>query len=251
MNLKELKSKWKSEETHAFKGWDFSYITDRWDSEDLPWDYRSIVLSFLKETDKILDMGTGGGEFVLTLEHPYALTSVTEAYPPNVKICVENLEPLGITVRQVYEDDKLPYENNCFDIIINRHESFDAYEVSRLLKKDGFFITQQVGGKNDCDLSSILIDNFQPQFPNHTLNNSVTELKKYGFEILRSEEVFTPIYFYDVGALVYFAKIIEWEFPGFSVDTCFENLCKFQKKLETDGVIQGTEHRFLIVAQKI
>lgn len=99
MNLKELKSKWKSEETHAFKGWDFSYIADRWDSEDLPWDYRSIVLSFLKDTDKILDMGTGGGEFVLTLEHPYALTSVTEAYPPNVKICVENLEPLGITVR--------------------------------------------------------------------------------------------------------------------------------------------------------
>ncbi|WP_440977716.1 hypothetical protein [Sedimentibacter sp. LTW-03] len=26
MNLKELRSKWKSEEAHAFKGWDFSYI---------------------------------------------------------------------------------------------------------------------------------------------------------------------------------------------------------------------------------
>lgn len=145
----------------------------------------------------------------------------------------------------------MPYENNCFDIIINRHESFDAYEVSRLLKKDGFFITQQVGGKNDCDLSSRLIDNFQPQFPNHTLNNGVTELKKYGFEILRSEEVFAPIYFYDVGALVYFAKIIEWEFPGFSVDTCFENLCKLQKELDANGFIKGTEHRFLIVAQKL
>jgi len=251
MNLIELKRKWKSEETHAFKGWDFSYIDGRWDSEDLPWNYRSIVLSSLKNTDKLLDMGTGGGEFVLTLKHPQALTSVTEAYPPNVKICKEKLEPLGITVRQVYEDDRLPFENNYFDIIINRHESFDAYEVSRILKKGGYFITQQIGGKNDYDLSSRLIDNFQPQFPNHTLNNSVTELKKDGFEILRSEEVFTPIYFYDVGALVYFAKIIEWEFPGFSVDTCFENLSKFQKILETDGVIQGTEHRFLIVAQKI
>ena len=83
------------------------------------------------------------------------------------------------------------------------------------------------------------------------MNNSVTELKKDGFEILKSEEVFTPIHFYDVGALVYFAKIIEWEFPGFSVETCFENLSKLQKMLERDGVIQGTEHRFLIVAQKI
>ena len=72
-----------------------------------------------------------------------------------------------------------------------------------------------------------------------------------GLEILKSEEVFTSIHFYDVGALVYFAKIIEWEFPGLSVDTCFENLSKLQKRLETDGVIQGTEHKLLIVAQKI
>lgn len=94
-----------------------------------------------------MDIWTGGGEFVLTLEHPYALTSVTEAYPPNVKICVENFEPLGITVRQVYEDDKLPYENNCFDIIINRHESFDAYEVSRLLKKMVFLLRNKLAVK--------------------------------------------------------------------------------------------------------
>jgi hypothetical protein len=38
----------------------------------------------------------------------------TEAYPPNIKICMENLEPLGITARQVYEDDKLPYKNNSY-----------------------------------------------------------------------------------------------------------------------------------------
>lgn len=251
MNINELKIKWKNDEAHAFKGWDFSYIKGRWDSEHIPWDYGSIVLSFLSDTDKLLDMGTGGGEFILTLKHPHSLTSVTEAYPPNVKICREELEPLGITVKQVYEDDKLPFEDDCFDIIINRHESFDEYEVSRILKKGGYFITQQVGAKNDYDLSNKLIDNFQDQYPDNTLNKRVNGLKKNGFEILKSEEALTPIHFYDVGAFVYFAKIIEWEFPGFTVDTCFENLCKFQKELETNGTIQGTEHRFLIVAKKI
>jgi len=251
MNLEELRRKWESEEAHAFKGWDFSYIKDRWNSEDLPWDYPMIVLSYLKNKDKLLDMGTGGGEFVLTLKHPYALTYVTEAYLPNVKLCKEKLEPLGITVKQVYEDYKLPLKDKSFDIVINRHESFDYCEVNRILKKGGYFITQQVGGKNNYDLSCSLIDNFKPQFPNHTLENNIDNLIKHGFKILKSDEAFTPIYFYDVGALVYFAKIIQWEFPGFSVDTCFDNLRRLQKIIDVKKVIQGTEHRFLIVAQKI
>ena len=29
-------------------------------------------------------MGTGGGEFLLTLDHPFYNTVVTESYPPNV-----------------------------------------------------------------------------------------------------------------------------------------------------------------------
>ena len=57
--------------------------------------------------------------------------------------------------------------------------------------------------------------------------------------------------FYDLGALVYFAKIIEWEFPGFSVDFCFNNLCKVQKELIKNGHISGIKHRFIIVAKKI
>lgn len=250
MNFEELKKYWKSEENHAFKGWDFSYLKDRWENEDLPWNYKSIVLSYLDINAKLLDMGTGGGEFILSLNHPHNLTSVTESYQPNVKLCKKILSPLGITVKQVY-DDNLPFSDKWFDIIINRHESFDLLEVNRILKKNGYFITQQVGGKNDYDLSNMIINNFQPQFPDHCLDYNISLLKKCRFKILKSEEAFTPLRFYDIGALVYFAKIIEWEFPGFSVDSCFDNLCRLQKILNEQGFIQGTEHRFLIVAQKI
>lgn len=95
----------------------------------IPWDYRSVVLSFLKDEDKLHDMGTGGREFLLTLEHPYVLTYVTEAYPPNVELCRKRLEPLGITVKQVYEDDMLPFENEFFAVVINRHEYFGESEM--------------------------------------------------------------------------------------------------------------------------
>ena len=56
--------------------------------------------------------------------------------------------------------------------------------------------------------------------------------------------------FYDVGAFVWFARVLPWEFPGFSVDRCFERLLRMQAVVEKEGKVQGTIHRFLIVAEK-
>lgn len=151
----------------------------------------------------------------------------------------------------MYGDYELPFEDEVFDIVLNRHESFDISEVNRILKKGGYFISQQIGGENDVDLSKRLIKNFKPEFPNHNLKNTIRSLNDCGFEILDSEESFTPIVFYDVGALVYFAKIIEWEFPNFSVESSFDELCKFQNEIEELGYIQATEHRFFVVARKL
>ena len=64
-------------------------------------------------------------------------------------------------------------------------------------------------------------------------------------------EVYNETKFFDIGALVYFAKIIEWEFPGFSVDSCFDNLYKIYMELIENGYISGVQHRFIIVAKKI
>lgn len=251
MNKEQLRNYLKHEENQVFRGWDFSYLKGRWDDEHIPWDYEEILLSYLKSKHKLLDMGTGGGEFLLTLNHPYYNTAVTEAYPPNVAICKEKLQPLGITVKQVFEDSNLPFADSSFDIIINRHESYDISEVSRILKTGGYFITQQVDSENDADISKKVLHDYRPSFPDHDLIHNLEAFKSNGFEIIQSAESFTPIRFYDTGALVYFAKIIEWEFPNFSVDTCFENLCEIDKEINKFGFIEGTEHRFLIVAKKI
>ena len=56
--------------------------------------------------------------------------------------------------------------------------------------------------------------------------------------------------FYDVGALVWFARIIPWEFPGFSVETHLPQLLHAQQVLEENGCLEGNVHRFLLVAQK-
>ena len=67
---------------------------------------------------------------------------------------------------------------------------------------------------------------------------------------MQAQEAFGQICVYDVGAFVWFARIIEWEFPGFSVERCFDRLLQLQKTIEQDGRIAGTTHRHLIVAKK-
>lgn len=248
--MEQFKRIWQGEEECAFSGWDFSHLDGRWTDAELPWDYRAEVLDGLAPEHRLLDMGTGGGEFLMTLGHPPAVTAVTEGYPPNLALCRERLSPLGVDVRAVNEDDRLPFEDERFDRVINRHESFRVDEVRRVLRPGGRFVTQQVGGENDRALSERLIEGFRPAFPDHDLAHNVRALIEAGFEILRAEEHLGPIRFYDTGALVFFARVIPWEFPGFSVERCWDRLTDVQREIEQRGCVEGTEHRFLIVARR-
>ena len=63
----------------------------------------------------ILDYDTGGGEFLLSLKHPYEKTAATEGYPPNVKLCAEKLLPLGIDLRECSDPSHIPFEDEAFD----------------------------------------------------------------------------------------------------------------------------------------
>lgn len=146
MNIEELKSLWKKEESIAhIHGWDFSHIHGRYEEErDLPWNYKSIVRHYLTKDTELLDFDTGGGEFLLSLKHPYPKTSATEGYPPNVNLCQEILVPLGIHFKECNNASDIPFDDASFDLIINRHGAFDAPELYRLLKNNGLFVTEQV-----------------------------------------------------------------------------------------------------------
>jgi len=252
MNEIELKEIWKKEEEVAqIHGWDFSHIHGRYEEEsDLPWDYENIIRKYLKNDMCILDYDTGGGEFLLSLNHPFLNTAATEGYPPNVVLCKEKLLPLGIDFKACDDPAKIPFADESFDMIINRHGEFNAKELYRLLKKGGIFITQQVGGDNDRDLVEMVLPNTEKPFPHLYLAEQEKVFQEAGFCITEKAEAYRSITFYDVGAFVWFAHIIEWEFPNFSVDKCFEQLLKMQQMIEENGKVEGTIHRYLIVAKK-
>ena len=252
MNEKELREIWKKEEAVAhIHGWDFSHIDGRYEEEEsLPWDYANIIRKYLKDDMRILDYDTGGGEFLLSLNHPFSNTAATEGYPPNVELCKEKLLPLGIDFKACDDPAKIPFADESFDMIVNRHGDFNAKELYRLLKKGGIFITQQVGGDNDRELVEMVLPDIEKPFPDLYLEKQEKTFEEAGFDVIEKGEAYRPIVFYDIGAFVWFAHIIEWEFPDFSVDKCFEQLLKMQQIVEEKGKVEGTIHRYMIVARK-
>lgn len=252
MNEKDLFENWKKEEETAFiKGWDFSHIEGRYAEEtDFGWDYRETVLKYLKDDMKLLDVDTGGGEVLLSLGHPFENTAASEGYPPNVKLCNETLLPLGIDFRRGNAEKILPFEDESFDIIINRHGSFNPRDVYRMLKPGGMFITQQVGAENERELVELLTDSKELPFPQQYLKIAKENFVRAGFSVVEEGESYNSIKFFDTGALVWFARIIQWEFPGFSVENNFSNIMKAHRIIEKNGFVEGHTHRFMLVVQK-
>lgn len=254
MNSDEQKAIWQAVERRAqIKGWDFSELDGKWDDGDdlLPWDFAALVQQYRRDDLHLLDMDTGGGEFLLSLKHPYERTAATEGWAPNIALCKERLLPLGIDFREMRDPKAMPFADASFDLVLNRHGAYDAAELWRVLKPGGIFLTQQVGAENDRELVTRLLPDAKPPFPEQQLEIQLARFRAAGFEILAEDEAFRPIRFYDTAALIWFAKVIEWEFTGFSVDRCFPQLVKTEAEIKEKGAVCGSIHRYYFAARKI
>lgn len=232
-----------------FSGWDFSHLAGRVNYEDLPWDYAAHVRQHLKDADSMIDMGTGGGEFLSSLVPLPAKTVATEGWVVNVPVAEKRLNPLGIEVYHVDDKHTLPFEPSTFDLIINRHAAYAAMDVHHVLKQNGLFITQQVGGKN-CIRFNELLDAPDPIYNEILLDKSVNALEAAGFEIVQAEDYFPDERYLDIGAVVCQLSVIKWQIPDFSVERYYDKLAMLHNMIEADGYLSIPAHRFFIKAQK-
>ncbi|SDD16090.1 Methyltransferase domain-containing protein [Terribacillus halophilus] len=233
----------------AFTGWDFSFIEDtgRIQYELLPWSYGSKARKYLFGAESLLDMGTGGGEFLSKLLPLPAYTAATEGYLPNVPIAKKKLGPSGVEVFQIEADDQLPLQSDTFDVVLNKHESYAAVEVNRVLKHNGIFLTQQVGGTDCTELNQLLGAPINPSYQDWSLRTAAEDLTSH-FTLVEQEEAFPVLRFYDIGAIVYYLKAIPWQVPYFAVNTYRDALYDLHLFIEKNGFLDVRQHRFLLAA---
>lgn len=242
-------------EEHSFSGWDFSYIEPKRYQEGVPtWDYRNEVLGKMPGVRTLLDMSTGGGEFLSSLRPFPEQTFATESYVPNISVAINRLQPLGVKVVKVLSETELPFADNYFNLVTNRHGDYSPREVHRILSDGGTFITQQVGGRNNIEINKSLQQALHGRItlPYGTWNlaHAVQELEETGFQIIKQKEEYPKSAFYDIGALVYYLEHIPWQIPDFSPRRYRKQLLEIHKTISEGGKFSVTSHRFFIEAKK-
>jgi SAM-dependent methyltransferase len=232
-------------------GWDFSWLNQHSQEAPLPWDYRQLVVERLKNAASLLDLGTGGGEFLASLAPLPADTCATEGYAPNVRIARQRLEPFGVQVADMAAYGlKLPFEAKRFDLVIDRHEGVDLREVARVLKPGGRFLTQQVGGSNCFELNQWLQEKPETIYGDATLQREVEMAQRAGLRILQAHEAFPTLTFLDTAGVIFYLNAIPWQIEDFSVDAYREALFRLHQKIEEEGELIVHEHRYLLEAEK-
>ena len=209
-----------------FRGWDLSVLGDRLLVTPPPWSFDEIVDGEVTPARSMLDMGTGGGEWLSERRHA-ARTVATESWPPNVPLAAVALRPRGIPVVHAEgaldnvdqagrePGGRLPFRDAAFDLVVNRHESFQAAEVRRVLREGGVFVTQQAGS-GAGDLHELL--GLEPPANDDVhLDLAVEQLEAADMAVARSGVGLATTEFADIGALAWYLSNVPWGVPDFSI----------------------------------
>jgi SAM-dependent methyltransferase len=144
----------------AFHGWDFSWLEGRSDDPKTPWRYRALSAEALSRSTGALDIDTGGGEALAALAPFNGSVVATEGYRPNIPIAGATIRAVGValvgvesapdnidqaTATPADTASHLPFRDDTFDLVLDRHSSYWAHEIARVLEPGTTYLTQQRG----------------------------------------------------------------------------------------------------------
>ncbi len=250
---------------HPFRGWDFGWILkgERWIEQPPPWDFPARAMRLARASPDLLDIGTGGGERLLTMAPFPPLTVATESYPPNLRLARRRLAPHGVHVvatwgapDNVLQEEsgpigRLPFRSGSFHLILDRNEAYVPSEVARVLDHGGRFLTEQTGTTEVKELCRLLdIAPRRVRAPAWTLGFATQQIVRAGLRIVGSGESHFGMRFRDIGALVWYLRAVPWAAPGFSVDRHQDALRRIHEAILRDGPLLIPRYGFWIEATK-
>jgi AcrR family transcriptional regulator len=229
-------------------GWDFSWLAGR-ATEDRPsWGYSRLLAERMGNAASALDIETGGGEVLAGLPRLAPLTIATEGWGPMLPAASRTLATRGVPLVHVAPSAPLPFGDGTFELVCSRHPTTTPWrDVHRVLRAGGTFLTQQVGSQSVDELGSLFRG---PSTGTRSLDTARVAVEDAGLEIVRAQEATPEIVFYDIGAVVYFLRLVVWIVPNFTVDAYRPQLEALHDRIVRDGSFTTHSHRFLIEARK-
>ncbi|URN96256.1 MAG: class I SAM-dependent methyltransferase [Candidatus Pristimantibacillus lignocellulolyticus] len=232
-------------------GWDFSELQVT--SEGIGWNFYEEVIRRSKGTDVLLDLGTGGGENLLSIASSFRSVVGIDLSSGMMETAKSNLDKTNVSNVQFLQmsSEELQFTNDFFDVVTCCHAPFFSNEVAKVLKNGGIFLTQQVSEADKLNLKTAFGRGQEFGVVDGTLKAAyVRELKEAGFNSVESFEYNAVDYYRrpeDLIFLLQHTPII----PHFGHEKKdFQILNDFIENNRTTKGICTNSKRFLITAVK-
>lgn len=232
-------------------GWDFSNVKST--SEGVDWDFYVEVISRCKNTDVLLDIGTGGGENLLSISQSLLFIIGIDLSNGMIEKAKFNLRQSNVTNVRYFQmsSEDLQFPSGFFNIITSRHAPFTSKEVFKVLKSGGYFLTQQVSEADKFNLKKAFGRGQSFNEKDGALKERyIRELYEAGFSNVQSFEYDAVEYYQRPEDLIFLLKHTP-TIPNFGQDkNDFNILRDFIEKNSTEMGIRTNSRRFLLIAEK-
>ena len=200
-------------------GWDLAQLGTRISIAGPAWDFSAIVAAAAQAAQRMLDVDTGGGEWLAALPARAARTVATESWPPNLRVARERLGALGIevlaadpvpdNVDQRGGEPALPVDDSAFELVVARHAAYVPREIARVLVPRGTFLTQQVGGDYGDFYEALGLP--RPHIARRwTLELATAQLQDAGLSVVDGAQGVETTTFADSEALGWYLLAVPW-----------------------------------------
>ena len=242
-----LLAEWRERYAEPTAGWDFSTFAGSIETDDPPWSYDDLA----REASPAPPRSSTSAPAAARCSSASATPCPRTPWPPRAgrrtsPTPTEALAPHGIHVvpYDSEHDDLMPFEDGRFDVVLDRHESYVASEVFRVLRPGGAFVTQQVDGR-DFEETHALFGG-TPAYSHVTLESFRDEAEAAGFAVEDGREWSGTMRFADVATFVSYVRMVPWELPDdFSVDRYADALLAM-----TERDLVFTRRMFVLVCRR-
>jgi SAM-dependent methyltransferase len=234
------------------EGWDFSRVRDA--REPVPWDYLDVVRRYLRPADRVLDVGTGGGEKLLSLAACFDLAVGVDASAEMIETARKNrvMAQVETVSFKVMRGEALQFPDGAFDIVLNRHCTVDVDETFRVLRPGGYFVTQQVGARNTrniCALFGCGVGGEHAPGMFQELDILAGAFRRLGCRVVCAAEYDVRYWFLDVESLLFWFQAIPMP-EDFDIETHWRQVDHVIAEYGTPQGIETNEHRELLIVQR-
>jgi SAM-dependent methyltransferase len=235
------------------QGWDFSRVRDACDP--VPWDYVKVARRYLRPSDRVLDVGTGGGERFLSLAPLFGTGIGVDVSEEMIETALENgsASPADNVSFEVMSGDALRFPDAEFDVVLNRHCNVYVEENYRVLRTGGYFITQQVGARNAHNICALFGCGPGGEYDwdpaEEEMGTLAAAFEQLGCRVICTAEYDVGYWFLDVESLIFWHKAVPIP-EDFDIQTHWRQVHRIITENSTPRGIETNEHRQLLIVQK-